>query len=295
MENRRLFALKRDPALGSSTLIPPQLEQHSLFLKPHVTQKLREEYSKRNGEDFGIVINVGNAKPSEVEMLYGEGDVVEVKIRQPPTPFGDMTFARDCSYRYEMPRSIDKTTLKALKTRDNYLIIVPDSILRESWEDSMVKEDSAETRRYSNFAERVLSSPFSSPCKKDATLPEKETQGTVEGPRSEGPMVVEEQTETREISEDELRKRREISDGICPPGSALGMTEMDRNLRPCLDLLILRRRLLDIERFVYRMRRFVENSSFIVEDKLTVERVVYSSARQSQRYYKGEDVLQLQA
>ncbi|GFY61564.1 uncharacterized protein TNIN_467211 [Trichonephila inaurata madagascariensis] len=297
MENRRLFCLKRDPALGSSTLIPPQLEQHTLFLKPLVTKKLRDEYKEKTGEDFGIVVNVGNAEPSDIKILYGEGDVVEIKIEQPPTPFNGMTFARTCHYRYELPENIDKTTLKALKTLDNYLVILPDFLLREGWENCTLAE------RYSNFYERVVESPSPSPLKVP-TLPHKErVQKTAEESPQAEPMVVEQPSVSSEqselevveqpqaISEDELRRRREESDKICPPGSQLEVTEMDRFIRPSIDLLVLRNNLLNIERYVYRLRKFVENSSFIVEDKLTVEQVIYHSARQSKRYHHGESVL----
>ncbi|GFW97759.1 uncharacterized protein TNCV_1425221 [Trichonephila clavipes] len=276
MENRRLFSLKRDPALCSSTLIPPQVEQHTLFLKPLVTKKLRDEYQKKTEEDFGIVVNVGNVEPSEIQILYGEGDVVEIRIEQRPTPFNGMTFARTCNYRYELPKNIDKTTLKALKTLDNYLIILPDFLLREGWETAQRNPNlplEQETAEDSPQAEPVVVEPL---------VVEQE-------------KVEEQPLEVQQISEDELRRRREESDKKCPPGSQFQMTEMDRVIRPSIDLLVLRKNLLNIERYVYRLRKFVENSSFIVEDKLTVERVIYQSARQSKSYYRGEDVLEIQA
>ncbi|GFU05016.1 uncharacterized protein NPIL_501431 [Nephila pilipes] len=296
MENRRLFSVRPAPTIGVSNVMSPQMENFALVLRPLSTKGLREEYKKKEYEDFGIVLNVGNAKPSEIKIVYGKGDVVEIKIDQPPTPFNGIIFSRKCSYRYELPEDVDKSTLIALRTRDDFLIILPISLLREDWENSKYKEPVAseieeiETRDKAKEKDQGHAKEQGEGQAKEADKEQGEGQAKETGEGSAVEVVVLPESEVSQEKRRELEKRREESDKKCPPGSLLEQTEMNRVYRPNLDVLILRQHLLNIERFVCRLRRSVENTSFVNQGKFSVEDVIYNSAKQSLRYFRGLDV-----
>ncbi|GIY05927.1 hypothetical protein CEXT_419571 [Caerostris extrusa] len=297
MEQRRMHDLRPPKNVGWSTFMAPQLEHYSLYLRAslHLVKMLKLGKEAEEDDVFGIILNVATLNLSDLEIAIGDDNSLEVKVKQRPTDTDFYTFSRDCTYNYTLPKNVDNKSLAAVKTADNYVIILPRAELREDWEKSIsfqkpelpsmsgVKTSGAkrvkpsgkeadksvrmevveeEPVRKTRSTRSASDKSKSEPQPSTSTGTKKETRSKKAASKEAADPKKDEEKSSGSKSDDKP------DDKDTPPKTLLVVEEIDRVLKPALDFFQLRRLMAELESHVNLVGRFVNSSASFVSANL---------------------------
>ncbi|KAG8195970.1 hypothetical protein JTE90_028944 [Oedothorax gibbosus] len=106
-----------------STNMTPQLEDYDLFKNFRDDEKLA---FKEDGP-LQLVLNLACVKDEELILTFPKENVLQVQVVHSRRDMGGILFARDCVYKFTLPNEVSKNPLTALRTLDNYLVVVESS------------------------------------------------------------------------------------------------------------------------------------------------------------------------
>ncbi|CAL1279529.1 unnamed protein product [Larinioides sclopetarius] len=245
--------------------------------KEEDSQKPSEETSKAS-DSFGIVLNVVTVKPEQFSITFGKGNEIEVKVEQKnvKSEYGSMPFSRNCTYKYELPDDVDRNSLVALWTSDDYLIILPEDNLRRDLLNKSIGIPEALTESSDkDVGPSVEATGSENLDGKSETKPEtsksKDTRSKKASKSEDGSEISKQKKEpVQEAGESVAKKVEEVYGAKC----AMPLHPVTRMLRPELDIFMLRKYMLDLESYISTARKFVENASFLSQNSKSAERCI---------------------
>ncbi|KAF8763962.1 hypothetical protein HNY73_022088 [Argiope bruennichi] len=258
------------PEKGVKAKGKKQEEQKSKESKAGDDKKTLPKETSAVEVNFGIVLNVVTVKPEELVIKFGAGNELEVTVAQRNVHLKErITFSRRCSYKYELPDGIDKNSLVALRTSDDYLIILQRALLRED----LLKKSIEDAEQSEEPCDKDVEEATKSTDKKETdTKPGKKQKAQKKG--------------LEKAAEDTKETEK-----ILPDPNCMIPVQVARMLRPGMDIFMLRKYMADLESYIATVRKFIENASFVTQNSKTAERCLRAIAKEkTDKYYEERNI-----